>query len=43
MSKRDDFAKSVDLDDYRAELEAMGAKPEDVKAAVDDLRSRQED
>jgi hypothetical protein len=43
VSLRDDFAKSVDLDDYRAELEAMGAEPEDVKAAVDDLRRRQED
>jgi hypothetical protein len=43
MSLRDELAKSVDLDDYRAELEAMGAEPEDVKAAVDDLRRRQED
>jgi hypothetical protein len=43
MSLRDQFARSVDLDDYRAELEDMGAEPEDVDAAVDDLRRRQEE
>ena len=43
MNLRDDFAKKVDLDDYRAELEDMGAEPKDVDAAVDDLRRRQKE
>jgi hypothetical protein len=41
MGLRDDYAKRVDIDDYRAELEAMGAEPDDVDAAVVDLRGRQ--
>lgn len=39
---RDQFARGMDPDEYRAELEEMGAEPEDVQAAVDDLRRRQE-
>lgn len=39
---RDEFARTVDLDQYRAELEAMGAEPDDVQAAVDDLNSRRD-
>jgi len=42
MGLRDEWAKTVDLDDYRAELEDRGATPEDVNAAVEDLRRRQE-
>lgn len=43
MSLRDQFARSVNVDEYRAELEAMGAEPEDVDAAVEDIRRRQEE
>jgi hypothetical protein len=42
MSLRDEFAKAVDLADYRAELEAMGASKEDVDASVADLERRRQ-
>jgi hypothetical protein len=43
VSLRDQFARSVNLDDYRTELEDMGAEPEDVDAAVEDIRRRREE